>query len=140
MLIILLILAGKRFILWLYRRILKRQVRKKYLDIVKSHALYQLGAYILWVIAITVSMETAGIKITILLAGPAALLVGLGLGLQQVFKDFISGLFLLFEGHIKVGNIFELGSNIGRVKEIGLQKKLKASCDLPLIKNSGKAR
>ena len=41
-------------------------------------------------------LETLGIKVTILLAGSAALLVGVGLGLQQTFNDISSGIILLY--------------------------------------------
>ena len=45
---------------------------------------------------------------SIFLGGSAALLVGLGLGLQDVFKDMFSGFVLLFEGSIRVGDVIEL--------------------------------
>jgi small-conductance mechanosensitive channel len=50
------------------------------------------------------------IDLTILLTGSAALLVGLGLGLQDVFKDMIAGIVLLFEGNVRVGDIVEISS------------------------------
>ena len=51
-----------------------------------------------------------------------ALLVGLGLGLQQIFQDIMSGIAILFEGSLKVGDIVEIQDNIiGRVIEIGLR-------------------
>jgi small-conductance mechanosensitive channel len=43
-----------------------------------------------------------------LLAGSAALLVGVGLGLQSTFNNFISGITILFEGSIKVGDYLKL--------------------------------
>jgi len=47
--------------------------------------------------------------------------VGIGLGLQQVFKDIISGLFLLFEGNLKIGDVVELEGVVGIDKEIGFR-------------------
>jgi len=87
----------------------------------KSHTIYQLIKYILWILAILLSLDTIGIKLTFLLAGSAALLVGLGLGLQQIFKDIVSGLFLLFEGNLKVEDIVELDNQVGKVKEISFR-------------------
>jgi small-conductance mechanosensitive channel len=66
-------------------------------------------------------LDTLGIRLTLLLAGSAALLVGIGLGLQQVFKDIVSGFFLLFEGNLKVGDVVELEGDVGIVKEIGFR-------------------
>ncbi|UCH14325.1 MAG: mechanosensitive ion channel [Bacteroidales bacterium] len=121
-LILVLILFVTKTIIELLKRIFKRQVSKKGLDIGKSHAVLQLVKYILWIAAIILCLDTLGINLTILLAGSAALLVGLGLGLQHVFQDFISGIILLFEGTIKVGDIVEIqDQTVGRVKEIGLR-------------------
>ena len=56
-----------------------------------------------------------------LLAGSAALLIGIGLGLQEVFKDFVSGIILLFDGTIRVSDIIEVDGVVGRVQEIRLR-------------------
>ncbi len=122
LLILILILVVTKTIIELLKRIFKRQVTNKDLDIGKSHAVLQLIKYILWITAIILCLDTLGINLTILLAGSAALLVGLGLGLQHVFQDFVSGIILLFEGTIKVGDVVEIqDQTVGRVKEIGLR-------------------
>ncbi len=108
-------------LLWLVKRIFKRTIRYKALDPARGHTVYQLIKYFVWILAITLVLDTLGVKITLLLAGSAALLVGIGLGVQQVFKDIISGLFLLFEGHLKVGDVVELDGIVGIVKDIGFR-------------------
>jgi len=52
------------------------------------------------------------VRITVLLAGSAALLVGIGLGLQQTFNDIVSGIILLSERTIKIGDILEIDDDI----------------------------
>jgi small-conductance mechanosensitive channel len=47
--------------------------------------------------------------------------VGLGLGLQAIFSDFMSGIFLLFEGTIEVGDILQVGNMVGKVEKINLR-------------------
>tara|TARA_R110001592_G_scaffold38643_6_gene127402 strand:- start:2309 stop:3142 length:834 start_codon:yes stop_codon:yes gene_type:complete len=84
-------------------------------------SLYQIIKYIIWVIAFGFILETFGIKISILLAGSAALLVGVGLGLQQTFNDVISGVILLSERSIKIGDVLEIDGNILKIQEIGLR-------------------
>ncbi len=66
-------------------------------------------------------LESLGFDISLLLAGSAALLVGIGLGLQDIFKDLISGIILLFEGSIKVGDVIEVNQLVGIVKEINIR-------------------
>jgi small-conductance mechanosensitive channel len=62
-----------------------------------------------------------GISVTVLLAGSAALLVGIGLGLQQTFNDVISGIILLSERSIKIGDILEIDGDIVRIQQIGIR-------------------
>jgi len=117
-----LILIVTRIIIGIIHKIFKRKIYpNKNIEFGKSNTIYQLIKYILWVIAIVLSLETIGIKITFLLAGSAALLVGLGFGLQQIFRDIVSGLFILFEGNLKANDVVELEGEIGRVKEIGFR-------------------
>ena len=49
------------------------------------------------------------------------MLVGVGLGLQQTFNDVISGIILLSERSIKVGDILEIDSDIVKIQSIGLR-------------------
>jgi small-conductance mechanosensitive channel len=84
-------------------------------------SLYQIIKYIIWIIAFGFILETFGIKISILLAGSAALLVGVGLGLQQTFNDVISGVILLSERFIKIGDVLEIDGNILKIQETGLR-------------------
>jgi len=110
-----------RVLLWIIKKIM---FRKKDIDFAKRgtlHSVYQIVAYMLWIITILIILESFNVKITVLLAGSAALLVGVGLGLQNTFNDFISGFILLFEGSIKVGDILEVDGDIIKIRKIGLR-------------------
>lgn len=50
-----------------------------------------------------------------------ALGVGIGFGLQAIVNNFVSGLILLFERPIKVGDMIDIGEQVGEVKELGLR-------------------
>lgn len=91
------------------------------IDQKRRTSIFLIIKYFVWVIAIVIFMEVIGVKVTVLMVGSTALLVGLGLGLQNIFTDLVSGLFLLFEGTVKVGDILEVDGVIGRVKEINLR-------------------
>jgi small-conductance mechanosensitive channel len=117
----LIIVVITRLVIWAIKRIFNRTIRNKAIDKSKGYTVYQLVKYVLWIIAVFLILDSLGVKITLLLAGSTALLVGLGLGLQQVFKDIISGIFLLFEGNLKVGDVVELEGIVGIVKDIGFR-------------------
>jgi small-conductance mechanosensitive channel len=98
--------------------------RKKSLERIEmsnAYSLYQIIKYLLWIISILFMMQTLGISITVLLAGSAALLVGIGLGLQQTFNDFISGIILLIEGTTKIGDVLEVDGVVVKIQEIGIR-------------------
>lgn len=109
------------FLLWATRKILFRKRIRDKLDDGNLYALFQILRYVAWIIAILISMEALGLKLNVLLAGSAALLVGVGLGLQNTFNNFIAGLILLFEGSIKVGDILEIDGDVVKIERIGLR-------------------
>lgn len=121
-LIILLLLLSTILVMRVLRRVFRARERRKEFDPGRSHAILQILKYVVYIVIILISLEIVGIKITILLAGSAALLVGLGLGLQQIFQDIMSGIAILFEGSLKVGDIVQIQDDlIGKVIEIGLR-------------------
>lgn len=114
-------LAITRFIIWLIKKALYSKNKLKPFDEGNSYALFQIISYVIWIIAFAIILETIGVKINVLLAGSAALLVGIGLGLQQTFNDIISGVILLFEGSTKVGDVLEIDNDVILVQSIGLR-------------------
>jgi len=115
------IIALARILLLIIRKVFKKTFKKQMADLGKVNSVYRVFKYIIWIIAIILILQTAGVKLGILLAGSAALLVGVGLGLQQVFRDIVSGIFLLFEGTLKTGDVVELEGVVGIVKDIGFR-------------------
>ncbi|MDZ4668808.1 MAG: mechanosensitive ion channel [bacterium] len=109
------------FLLWLIKKTIFRKKKYEKLDDGNVYALFQIVKYIIWIISIGLMLETIGIKLTLLLAGSAALLVGIGLGLQQTFNDIISGVILLSERSIKIGDILEIDGDVIKMQEIGLR-------------------
>ena len=110
-----------KLILRIIKKALFRKNRFSNLEKGNAYALFQIIKYIVWVISIGFVFESIGIKLTVLIAGSAALLVGVGLGLQQTFNDIISGIILLSERSIRVGDILEFDSDVIKIQEIGLR-------------------
>jgi len=118
---ILIIFLGTKLILWLIKNTLFRQRKFNKLDKGSAYALFQIIRYLIWIIAIGFILEAIGIKVTLLLAGSAALLVGIGLGLQQTFNDIISGIILLSEQSIKIDDVLEIDGDVVKIQSIGLR-------------------
>jgi small-conductance mechanosensitive channel len=121
-------------IMKLLRLIFRREVKKSRMDPGQTYAILQIIKYILYVLVVMMVLDLFGVKITILLAGSAALLVGIGLGIQHVFNDIVSGIILLIEGSVKVNDVVETEKRIGRVVKIGLRtSKLLTRDDIVII-------
>jgi small-conductance mechanosensitive channel len=119
------ILLLARLLTWVFIQfILSRYYRQKNINIGSQYAINQLLQYFVYVIAILIALETLGFSLTVLWGGAAALLVGIGLGLQETFKDLFSGIILLFERTVEVGDVVEVDGLIGSVKRIGVRTSL----------------
>jgi len=118
---ILIIFLITKLILGLIKKTLFRKRKINEFDKGNAYALFQIISYVIWVIAVGLVLETIGIKVTVLIAGSAALLVGIGLGLQQTFNDVLSGIILLSEKSIKIDDILEIDGDIVKMQSIGLR-------------------
>jgi potassium-dependent mechanosensitive channel len=93
------------------------------------YAISTMLHYVILLIGFFVALGALGIdlaKVTIL-AG--AFSVGVGFGLQNVINNFVSGLILLFERPIKVGDVIEVGGNVGEVSRIGIRASVIRTAD-----------
>ncbi|MBI3927538.1 MAG: mechanosensitive ion channel [Armatimonadetes bacterium] len=89
------------------------------LDPGAAHTVATLTRYGILFSGILVILDTAGVDVSTLQVFAGALGVGLGFGLQNVTSNFISGLIILFERPLKVGDRVEVGSLQGDVIAIG---------------------
>lgn len=92
--------------------------RSKRLNPGEKFSINKLFRYFIYAIAFVISLEIIGFDISVILAGSAALLVGIGFGLQNIFSDFISGIIILLDGALKVDDIVEVNGKIYMVEEI----------------------
>mgnify|MGYP002795020152 FL=1 len=87
----------------------------------KFISIFKFIKYLTYLIVVIITLSSAGIDLTILLTASAALFVGLGLALQDLFKDIIGGLYIIVDKTLLVGDIVEIDGKVGRVIEIKLR-------------------
>ena len=109
-------------LVYFFLRIIKKLINNTTkLDSAKKYSIFSLIKYCVIVFACIGVLQILGFNLSILLAGSAALLVGVGLGLQNLFSDFVSGIILLVNASVKVNDIIEVDQLVCKVQEITLR-------------------
>ena len=83
-----------------------------------------ISVYLIWSVGILVSLSVFGLNTTSIAVAFGALSIGLGFGLQNIANNFVSGLILLLERPIQVGDVVEVGGIWGEVKKINVRSTL----------------
>lgn len=85
----------------------RRFQRSKNYDKATEFIYVQIAKYFIYIFSIFFCFQLLNIT-SLLLGGSAAILVGIGFGIQDVFKDFVAGFVLLFEAKLRVGDVVEI--------------------------------
>ena len=97
-----------------------RQVRRKIrITDSTSQIIERALFYLLMTLTALIALPMAGIPVTIFTVLGGALAIGFGFGAQNLFNNLISGVILLLEQPIRVGDIVEVDQEIGKVEDIG---------------------
>ena len=113
-LVIFAVFFGARMLLNIVKIYISKKFRNKPNFNAGTEFIYvQIAKYIIYIFAILISLKAVEIDLSLLITGSLGIFVGIGLGLQDVFKDMFSGFVLLFEGNVRVGDIVEI-SNGGK--------------------------
>jgi small-conductance mechanosensitive channel len=99
-------------------RLVNGALAKKSVDSGVRDSLERVTRYVMIGLGVLISLDTLGFTISSLAALGAVLMVGIGFGLQNIAQNFISGIILLVERPVKVGDIIQAGSTTGRVMDI----------------------
>jgi small conductance mechanosensitive channel len=83
--------------------------------------LRSLARYLIYFVAGVAILQQLGIDATAILASAGVVGLAVGFGAQTLVKDLLSGLFLLFEGLIAVGDVIRVGEHVGEVESIGIR-------------------
>tara|TARA_R110002167_G_scaffold11308_27_gene50199 strand:- start:288 stop:1142 length:855 start_codon:yes stop_codon:yes gene_type:complete len=87
----------------------------------KFESVFNFLKYLLYMVVIAMVLHSYGVNLTVLLTASAALFVGLGFALQYLFQDIISGVLMIMDQSLHVGDIVEVDGKVGRVFEIRLR-------------------
>ena len=110
----LLVWVTRRATRWLVDTVLARRG----FDIGIREAIGAIVRYAVFLLGTLVILQSAGINLTSLNILVGAVGVGLGFGLQNITSNFFSGLIVLFERPIKIGDRVEIGGVVGEVRDI----------------------
>lgn len=106
-----------------FLRFARNVITRKLPDSDKSKfvTVFSFARWLIYLVVLLVAMDSIGINVTAIFAASAALLIGVGLALQTLFQDIISGIFILIDQSVHVGDIIEIEGKVGRVEEIKLR-------------------
>ena len=114
LLLLLFYLTGK-----IRKLLVERVLVRTKLDVGAQQAIGSISRYVLLMVGLLIILQTVGINLTTLNVIAGAVGIGVGFGLQNIASNFISGLIILFERPIKVGDRIVVGDVEGDVIEIG---------------------
>jgi len=93
------------------------------------YAISTMLHYAILLLGFFVALSALGIDLTKLTILIGAFSVGIGFGLQNIINNFVSGLILLFERPIRIGDVIEVGGNVGEVRRIGIRASVIRTAD-----------
>ncbi|HUJ73040.1 MAG TPA: mechanosensitive ion channel domain-containing protein [Verrucomicrobiae bacterium] len=97
-----------------------RVLARTKLDLGQQYAIARIVSYFVLVIGLLIGVETVGVNLSSLAVIAGALGVGIGFGLQNIVSNFVSGLIILAERPIQIGDRVDLGNDtVGKVVRIG---------------------
>ncbi len=86
-----------------------------------ANLLSSTARYTLWAIGLIMILSELGINVSALLATAGVAGLAIGFGAQTLVRDVISGVFMLFDDTIHVGDLVRIGNDIGTVEHIGVR-------------------
>jgi potassium efflux system protein len=116
------ILYGSFLASWIVQKLLMDEVlSRRRVETGVRVSIARLVHYVFIFVGFVLALLVLGFEFTKLTIMLSALGVGIGFGLQSVVNNFVSGLILLFERPVRVGDFIELGGKWAEIKNIGLR-------------------
>jgi len=83
--------------------------------------LRSVASFVVWTTALLTILKELGINLAPIIAGAGVVGIAIGFGAQALVRDFISGLFMLFEDQFGVGDVIDAGFAVGTVEGVSLR-------------------
>ncbi|HEY3520482.1 MAG TPA: mechanosensitive ion channel domain-containing protein [Rhodanobacteraceae bacterium] len=116
------VFLGALVVSWVLRAGLGRYASRHHANQATMYTLSRVVHYLLLTLGVLVALSVAGIPLSQFTVFAGALGVGLGFGLQAIFSNFVSGLIILFDRSLKVGDFVELSNGVhGTVRDIHIR-------------------
>ncbi len=108
-------------------------IRGRKLDQGLTHALKNMGSYLIWVGYALLCLHLFGVSLSALAWIASGLSVGIGFGLKDIVNNFVSGLIIMFGGSIKKGDIIQQGKNLGQVESVSIRNTIMRTLDNTMV-------
>jgi small-conductance mechanosensitive channel len=106
-------------LLKLFRRIVFKTLNSE--TKFKFRSIFSFLNYFVYLIVILITLDNVGVNVNTIFAASAALLVGVGLALQTLIQDVFSGISILADQTVHVGDIIQVDGQVGKVENIMLR-------------------
>lgn len=126
-------------VFYILSKLTRRLIKRRLFSLLKiadgtQFLILRLLHFLMMSIGILVALNFIGINLTTLTVGLGALSVGIGFGLQNITSNFVSGIILLLERHVNVGDLVTIQSSanetvIGRVHSINIRSTTLVTLD-----------
>ncbi|MBN1277397.1 MAG: mechanosensitive ion channel [Deltaproteobacteria bacterium] len=107
----------------------KRVLPRTHLETGARASIVNIVIYSFWIFAVFIGINLLGINLSSLTFIGGALGIGIGFGLQNIVNNFISGIILLFDTSIQVGDMVQLGTDRGTVTRINIRTTIVQTFD-----------
>lgn len=121
LLYIVVLIGALYFVSNIIRKTLLKRLEARRLQGINVNALVLILHYVILFFGSLIILQSAGLDLSALTVLAGAIGIGLGFGLQNITSNFISGIIILFERPIKIGDRVETGETMGQVMSIGFR-------------------
>lgn len=108
-------------------------MRDKDINSDRVETVFNFIGYFIYVIVFFSVLSAIGINISMFLTATAAIFVGLGFALQQIFQDLIAGIYILLDRTLNVGDVIQIDGKVAKVRVINLRSTIAETRDRRIV-------